>query len=112
MTELTDAERRSLEDQLNKRLLAACDESEKAGFSPISFRESLAKDGPVVAVTRVIMSDPNTSGFTALIDAKSADLTGEAIALAGPWKALFDRNVLDQARKRLIDSNRPDLAKD
>jgi hypothetical protein len=112
MSQLTDSERRSLEDQLNKRLLVSCEESEKAGFSPKSFRESLAKDGPVAAVSRVIMSDPKTSGFTALLDAKRADLTGEAIALNGPWQALFDPKVLDQARKRLIEYKRPDLAKD
>jgi hypothetical protein len=38
------------------------------------------------------------------------DLTGEAIALS-PWKALFDPAVLDQAGKRLIQYQRPDLAK-
>jgi hypothetical protein len=111
MSKLTESERSSLEDQLNKRLLEACEESEKAGYSPKAFRESLAQNGPVEAVSNVITSDPKTSGFTALLDAKRADLTGEAIALAGPWKALFDAKVLDQARKRLIEHKRADLAK-
>jgi hypothetical protein len=55
--------------------------------------------------------DPKTSGFAALVALKRLDLTGEAIALSGPWKALFDPKVLDQARKRLIQYQRPDLAK-
>jgi hypothetical protein len=63
------------------------------------------------AVSRVIKSDPKTSGFAAVADLKRLDLTGKAIALSGPWKALFDPTVLDQARKRLIQPQRPDLAK-
>ena len=82
---LADSERRRLEDELKKTLLKACDDSDK--------------------------SDPKTSGFAALADLKRLDLTGEAIALSGPWKALFDPTVLDQARKRLIQPQRPDLAK-
>ena len=60
----------------------------------------MAKDGPVDAVS--VKSDPKTSGFAALADLKRLDLTGEAIALSGLWKALSDPTVLDQARKRLI----------
>jgi hypothetical protein len=63
MTSLTDPERRRLEDELSKRLLKVCDESDRAGYSTKSFRASLAKDGPVeAAVSRVIKSDPKTSG--------------------------------------------------
>jgi len=51
------------------------------------------------------------SGFAALAELKRLELTGEAIALSGPWKALFDPKVLDQARKRLIQYQRPDLVK-
>jgi hypothetical protein len=50
----------------------------------------------------VIKPDPKTSAFAALVELKRLDLTGEEIALSGPWKALFDPKVLDQARKRLI----------
>ena len=107
---LTDSERR-LEDELKKRLLKACDDSDKAGYSTKAFRASLAENGPVEAVSRVIKSEPKTSGFTALVQLDRLDLTGEAIALSGPWKALFDPTVLDQARKRLIEYKRPDLAK-
>jgi hypothetical protein len=103
-------ERRRLEDELKKTLLKACDDSDKAGYSTKSFRNSMAKDGPMDAVSRVIKSE-KTSGFAAVAELKRLDLTGEAIALSGPWKALFDPTVLDQARKRLIQPQRPDLAK-
>jgi hypothetical protein len=79
---LADSERRRLEDELKKTLLKACDDSDKAGYSTKSFRNSMAKDGPVDAVSRMIKSDP-TSGFAALADLKRLDLTGEAIALSG-----------------------------
>jgi hypothetical protein len=110
-SQLTDSDRRRLEDELSKRLLEVCDESDKAGYSTKGFRASLAENGPVEAVTRVISSDPKASGFTALDKLKRLDLTGEAIALSGPWKTLFDSKVLDKARKLLIQYKRPDLAK-
>jgi hypothetical protein len=71
----------------------------------------LAENGPVEAVTRVITLDPKASGFAALADLDRLDLTREAIALSGPWKALFDPKILDKARKLLIQHKRPDLAK-
>jgi hypothetical protein len=108
---LTDSERRRLEDELSERLIKACDDSNKAGYSTKAFRASLAENGPVEAVSRVITSDPKASGFAALVELKRLELTGEAIALSGPWKALFDAKLLDQARKRLIQNQRPDLAK-
>jgi hypothetical protein len=110
-SQLTDSDRRRLEDELSKRLLEVCDESDKAGYSTTGFRASLAENGPVEAVTRVISSDPKASGFAALDKLKRLDPTGEAIALSGPWKALFDPKVLDKARKLLIQYKRPDLAK-
>ena len=61
------------------------------------------------AVSRVIKSEKTC--FAAVADLKRLDLTGEAIVLRGPWKALFDPTVLDQARTRLIQPQRPDLAK-
>jgi hypothetical protein len=108
---LSNSKSRRLEDELSKRLLKACDESDKAGYSTKSFRASLAENGPVEAVTRVITLDPKASGFAALDELKRLDLTGEAIALSGPWKALFDPKVLDKARKVLIQYKRPDRAK-
>lgn len=107
---LTDSERRRLEDERSERLIKACDDSDKAGYSTKAFRASLAENGPVEAVSRVITSDPKASGFAALVEL-NLELTGEAIALSGPWKALFDAKLLDQARKRLIQNQRPDLAK-
>ena len=85
---LADSERRRLEDELKKTLLKACDDSDKAGYSTKSFRNSMAKDGPMDAVSQVIKSE-KTSGFAAVAELKRLDLTGEAIALSGPWKALL-----------------------
>jgi len=78
---LTDSERRRLEDERSERLIKACDDSDKAGYSTKAFRASLAENGPVEAVSRVITSDPKASGFAALVELKRLELTGEAIAL-------------------------------
>jgi hypothetical protein len=40
---LTDSERRRLEDELSKRLIKACHDSDKAGYSTKAFRASLAE---------------------------------------------------------------------
>jgi hypothetical protein len=74
-------ERRRLEDELKKTLLKACDDSDKAGYSTKSFRNSMAKDGPMDAVSRVIKSE-KTSGFAAVAELKRLDLTGEALRSA------------------------------
>jgi hypothetical protein len=48
-------------------------------------------------------------GFLRLLELNRLDLTAEAVVLQQPWKRLFEDNVLEQARKRLRQYNRPDL---
>jgi hypothetical protein len=87
-----------------------CEESENIGYSPRQFRIMVAESGPVGACIRVIMAPKIPDGFLRLLELKRLDLTAEATVLRQLWRALFDPAVLEQARKRLRQYNRPDLA--
>jgi hypothetical protein len=70
----------------------------------------LAANGPIDACVKVIMSRKIPDGFLVLLEKKRLELTAEATVLRGPWKALFDPPVLNEARQRLQKYGRPDLA--
>jgi hypothetical protein len=80
------------------------------GYTPRDFSAMLTDQGPIEACCRVILSDHIPDGFFTLWEHKRLELTAEATVLRGPWKALFDDAVLERARKRLRDYQRPDLA--
>jgi hypothetical protein len=107
---LTEGERRRLEAQLGDQLRIDCAEAEGIGYSPKKFRSMLSESGPRGACVRVIMSTKVPDGFLTLLELERLDLTAEATVLRGPWRVLFDLDVLDVARKRLRDYKRPDLA--
>jgi hypothetical protein len=107
---LAEAERRRLEGKLGEQLRQDCEESESIGYSPKQFRMMLAESGPVGACQRVILSPRIPDGFLRLLELERLDLTAEATVLRGPWRILFGTDVLEQARKRLRQYNRPDLA--
>jgi len=69
----------------------------------------LSQSGPVEACRRVIMATKIPDGFIRLLELQRLDLKAEATILRGPWRALFDIAVLEQAKKRLKEYNRPDL---
>jgi len=103
-------EERKLESLLAGQLKQDCAEAESIGYPPRKFRSMMAESGPAGACVRVIMSAKIPDGFLALLELERLDLTAEATVLRGPWKELFEPAVLDQARKRLRDYGRPDLA--
>jgi len=111
MTEpLTDAQKRELEAKLLERLRRDCDESQSIGYPPRVFRVMISESGPVGACIRVIAAKRIPDGFIRLLELNRLDLTAEHAVLDGPWRCLFAQNVLEAARKRLRDYNRPDLA--
>ena len=97
---------KQLESQLREQLRQNCDESERIGYSPKKFRTMMAESGPVGACVRVIRSAKIPDG----LPLNRLELTVEATVLRGPWKELFDTEVLETAKKRLRAYNRPDLA--
>jgi hypothetical protein len=110
MATLTPAERRRLEGQLREQLRQDCDVADSIGYHPNVFRQMMSKDGPVATCRHVIMSAKIPDGFMKLLLLKRLDLTAEATVLRGPWRSLFKDDVLAEARKRLKDYDRPDLA--
>lgn len=107
---LTDRECRLLRTALGERLRQDSEESESIGYSPRKFRGMMTESGPDGACRRVIMSAKLPDGFLTLLEKQRLDLTAEATVLRGPWRALFEQEVLDAARQRLRAYNRPDLA--
>ncbi|HTT84075.1 MAG TPA: hypothetical protein VMF67_11380 [Rhizomicrobium sp.] len=103
-------EERKLESLLGVQLKHDCAEAEGLGYQPKKFRTMMAVDGPKEACVQVIMSAKIPDGFLTLLELKRLDLTAEATVLRGPWKALFESEVLEEARKRLRQYQRPDLA--
>lgn len=107
---VADAKRTSLERKLREQLLHDCSVSVSIGYRPVAFQRMLADHGPVEACRQVIMSTKIPDGFLRLWELKRVDLTAEATILAGPWKELFGQEILDRARRRLKEYQRPDLA--
>jgi hypothetical protein len=107
---LTPAERHRLESQLREQLRQDCDVADRIGYHPTVFRQMMSKDGSVAACRKVIMSAKIPDGFMKLWVLKRLDLTAEATVLRGPWRSLFEEEVLAEAMKRLKAYDRPDLA--
>ncbi len=110
MTGLSAAQRRKLESQLLEQLRQDCDEARRIGYRPTVFMSMMAQFGPVEACRKVIVATRPPDGFIKLLELQRLDLTAEATVLRGPWKALFDEQILALARKRLVQYERPDLA--
>jgi hypothetical protein len=108
---LSEVERRRLEAQFREQVRLDCEESERIGFPPRAFRRMVADVGPVEACIRVIMAPKIPDGFLKLLEFGRLDLTAEATILRKRWRALFENrnDVLEQARNRLLQYNRPDL---
>src|SRR5262249_32739457 len=104
------AERRRLEAKFLDQVHRDCEESERIGYPPRIFRRMVADVGPVQASIRVIMVPKVPDGFLKLLELKRLDLTAEATVLHKQWRALFEDDVLEQARTRLRQYSRPDLA--
>jgi hypothetical protein len=70
----------------------------------------LKEFGPIEARIRVIVAPKIPDGFLGLLEHGRLDFTAEAVVLDYRWRCLFKTEVLEQARKRLRQYERPDLA--
>jgi hypothetical protein len=110
IVKLTEPERVSLRKKLLAKLLADCREAKAIGYPPNDFLAMLER-GAVEACTQVIMATKLPSGFAKLYELKRLELTAEATVVDGPWRALFPREVIDAANKRLKRFDRADLVR-
>lgn len=85
-----------------------CDE---LGYWPKAFIAMLTDHGAVDACTRVIMPKQLPPGFGRVFELGHLELSVEAIVVNGPWRILFDDNVIEKANKRLREYERPDLTR-
>ena len=108
---MTEAERRSFENRLRERLLKDAHEAKRIGYNPYQFLGLIIDNGPVQACVRVIMAPTIPPGFGRLAELQRLDLTAEATVVDGPWRVLFEREVIDAANKRLTQFERPDLVR-
>jgi hypothetical protein len=72
-------------------------------YSPTYFNRMVAEHGPIEATRRLVMAPTVSDGFTKLWEHGRLAMSVEALAIL-PWYAsLFDRDVIERARQRLID---------
>ena len=100
----------ALEKQLEERLRLNGETSRLARGRPNNFLRLLDRLGAVAACKRSIMRRQPTDWFITLWHLNRLELSPEAAVLHGPWRILFDPEVLEKARSNLRDYERPDLA--
>ena len=100
----------ALEKQLEEKLRQDCKTSQRIGYRPDGFLRALNRLGAVGACKRVIMRRQPADEFITLWHLNRLDLSPENTVLRGPWRILFETDVLEKARSNLRDYERPDLA--
>lgn len=92
----------SLDEQLHDELLGLFDRTGRAtGYWPNFFLRAVRASGGLAVAKKLLRSGPVSSGFDRLVEAQRADLSVEAIATSARFSALFSREELTEARRRL-----------
>ena len=74
----------------------------ETGYWGYYFLRSVKQHGGLATAKRMLKSGSGiTKGFNALINAKRGDLSLEALVLKSPFRKLFTKNELREAKKRL-----------
>jgi len=108
--------------QLDDALINTCKEAKQIGYNPTRFigmlneyREQYGENGSFQLANDLIQRADIPYGFDRLVELGRLDLSVEAIVLNGPWKQLFNDDVLEQARNKLTIfgySNPPEFEED
>ena len=96
-------------DCYTKDFLMIAPNVKRSAIVPYGFRRMIGESGPVGACRRVIVSPKLPEGFGRLAELEALHLTAEAAVVRGPWRTLFDQDIIEAANKRLRKFNRPDL---
>lgn len=86
--------------ELRKLAKRAIDE---VGYRPQNFLDMLEDRGAEATAHHLLAGKPS-DGFTRLWEAGRLDLSLEALAVEGPWNALFTESELATARRRLTEA--------
>ena len=95
----------ALEQELHKEMIAAYQRAGKeTGYWGNYFLRSVKKDGGLLTAKRMlrpVKSKTIQKGLQALIDARRADLSLEALVLQPRFVSLFTKDEIDEAERRM-----------
>ncbi len=93
-----------LEREFHAKMVEVSQAERAAGRNPVRFEKMLAELGGVGTAKRLLQ--PRRAphqGFTALKQRRRPELTVEYWVVRAPWNALFTKDELDCARRRLTE---------
>lgn len=94
-----------LEAAFHQEMLTTYEESVKAGYRPMRFRQMVNESGGLAVAHRLLAKDAVSDGFTDLWQRNRLDLSVEAISLKPVYASLFSDEERARARQRLEDVN-------
>ena len=91
----------NLEDRFHREMLRIYDEAKEFGYYPTYFLRMVADRGGLSAAKLLLVGTNLSDGFVRLWEEDRLDLSVEALAIRDPWSALFTRDELAEAQRRL-----------
>ena len=93
-----------LEREFHAKMVEVSEAERADGRSPVRFEKMLAELGGVGTAKQLLQPrHAPHQGFTALKQRRRPELTVEYWVLRPPWSALFTKDELDSARRRLTE---------
>jgi hypothetical protein len=94
--------RKKLEAEFHYEMLAIYDRAlSECGYRASRFRQLVSKVGGFKAARQLLRPGELSEGLSVLFEHGRPDLSMEALVLKEPWAALFAREELNEARRRL-----------
>ncbi|MFX0195965.1 MAG: hypothetical protein ACFFCW_07570 [Candidatus Hodarchaeota archaeon] len=95
---------RDLENMFHHAMLSIYERAKhECGYNATRFLQMVNERGGLQAA-KVLLQSPLSEGFIALWERQRLDLTMEALIQSSTWKALFTKEELEIARKRLQEA--------
>ena len=91
----------NLEDRFHREMLRIYDEAKEFGYYPTYFLGMVTDRGGLSAAKHLLVGTNLSDGFVRLWEEDRLDLSVEALAIRDPWSALFTRDELAEAQRRL-----------
>ncbi|HJT33572.1 MAG TPA: hypothetical protein VJ783_16120 [Pirellulales bacterium] len=75
----------------------------EVGYNATRYLQMLHDHRGLETARLLVLADQPSEGYTALWERGRLDLTVEALVLRPEWQSLFERELLEQAQRRLAD---------
>lgn len=92
------------QERFTKLLREGAEECRRIGYNPRKFLQMLAADGGYATAQKLLASPRISDGFVELSMLGRLDLSVEALVLEHGWGPAFDTELVNRARKRLIEA--------